>query len=137
MTLGTPSSGGLGQFDFLKSDVADFYDIDATTPSDQWISTTVYKVLVPAGYAYYLYGGMASRDANQAATVSVFNAADKEVLRLGTIAAAATVFSYPDSGAGSIMLPVKIPAGYYLKILFAGAQGAAAWASAYLLKVKT
>jgi len=135
MSEGGATAAGLSHKDLFSANIVDNYDIDATG-GGLWTSTTVYKVVTASGYANFLYGGMCSRDANQAATVSVFNAADKEVLRLGTIAAAATVFSYPDSGAGSIMLPVKIPAGYYLKILLAGAQGAAAWASAYMLSVR-
>ena len=120
---------------YVIPDVVDNYDIDATG-GGLWTDTTHYKVTVPAGYYYELYGGVCNRDANQAATTSVFNSADKEVLRLATTAAAATLFSYPDTGAGNLVLPVKIPAGYYVKITLAGAQGAAAFATCYVLSVK-
>lgn len=135
MSLTTPTVNGLAKTDLMRADIVDNYDIDATG-GGLWTDTTHYKVTVPAGYSYFLYGGIVLRDANQAATTGVFNAANKEVLRLATTAAAATLFSYPDTGAGNLVLPVKVPETYYIQATLAGAQGATAYGTCYVLKVK-
>jgi len=58
------------------------------------------------------------------------------VLRLGSLASATTILNYPDTNAGNLVLPVKVPAGYFIQTTYGGAQGAAAYETCYCLKVK-
>jgi len=126
--------GGLSSRDLLTADVVPNYDIDATA-GGLWTDTTHYKVTVPAGYCYFCYGGIIARSAAQTAITDVYDGTNI-VLRLGSLASATTVLNYPDTNAGNLVLPVKVPAGYFIQTTYGGAQGAAAYETCYCLKVK-
>ena len=135
MSLATPTVNGLARTDLMRADIVDNYDIDATA-GGLWTDTTHYKVTVPAGYSYFVFGGVIGRSAAQTAITDIYNAAGAIILRLGSLASATTVLNYPDSAAGNLMLPVKVKAGDYIQTTYGGAQGAAAWETCYVLKVK-
>jgi len=134
MSEGTATSGGLSPKDLMSAEIVTNYDIDATA-AGLWIDTTHYKVTVPAGYAYYVYGGIIARSAAQTAITDIYDGTNI-VLRLGSLASATTVLNYPDTNAGNLVLPVKVPAGYFIQTTYGGAQGAAAYETCYVLKVK-
>ena len=136
MTLGTPTTEGLGNRELMRADVVTNYSIDATQAAAPWPDTTHYKVIVPAGYAYYFYGGCFYRGVAATGISYVYDSGNHVVLALGSAASAASLASYPDSTLGNVMLPIKVEAGAYIQVTFNNAQNANSYASCYCLKVK-
>jgi hypothetical protein len=114
--------------------VVDNYDIDATG-GGLWTDTTHYKATVPTYKRWWLYGGVVNRDANQTCDVMVYNSANKIVLYLADQAAGTGISHYPDSTLAQVQMPIAIPAGGYVQATFGGAQGAAAYATCYVIEV--
>lgn len=112
------------------------YIVDATSNgagNDKWTSTTVQSYTVPARKVWMLYGGHVKRDTQTGTAtllVQVFNAADKLLLQLDTQANAAATTSYPNTAStAGFRFPMKLKAGWYVKITVGEAQGANASAT--------
>lgn len=112
------------------------YIVDATdngAGNDKWTSTTVQSYTVPTGKVWMLYGGIVIRDTSTGTAtllVQVFNAANKLLLQLDTQADAAATTSYPNTtSTAGFRFPMKLKAGWYVKITIGEAQGAAASAT--------
>lgn len=111
-----------------------YYIVDATDAAAgnaKWDSTTVQTYTVPDNRVWYFYGGSVLNSVDATVTVNLHDAADNIVLGLASIAApgAATRVQYPDSDIGYVHRPIKMQAGWYIKITMGAAQGAAATAT--------
>ena len=117
----------------------DMYIVDATatgTGNDKWDSTTVMEWEVPAGKKWLFIGGTVKNSADATVTVDLYNASDKVILGLASIAApGATVrVQFPDSDIGYVHRPIPMKAGDYVKMTMGAAQGAAAEANCLVLE---
>ena len=119
--------------------LVDNFIIDATDAgagNDKWTSTTVQSYTVPAGRRWTFFGGSVLNSADATVVVDMYNAADKIVLGLASIAApgAATRVQYPDADIGYVHRPITMGPGWYIKITMGAAQGAAAEATCVVLE---
>ena len=117
----------------------DNFIIDATDNgpgNDKWTSTTVQSYTVPAGRRWHFIGGGVKNSADETVVVDMYNADDKIVLGLATIAApgAGVRVQYPDADIGLVQRPVPMGPGWYIKITMGGAQGGAAEATCMVLE---
>ncbi|GAG94499.1 unnamed protein product, partial [marine sediment metagenome] len=101
-----------------------------------WTNTTHYRVTVPAGKRYWLYGGYCSRDNAATMKAFIYNAAGAYLMQLADWAAAAGGCHYPETAnVGNIVFPIPLDATDYLELVFNVAQGANAYATAIMLEV--
>lgn len=121
--------------------IKDFYIVDATdvgTGNDKWDSTTVMEWEVPAGYRWDFIGGTVKNSVDATVTVDLYNAADKVVFGLASIAApgAGARVQFPDSDIGYVHRPIPMFAGWYVKMTMGAAQGAAAEANICVIEYR-
>ena len=119
--------------------IVDNFIIDATdnaATNAKWTSTTVQDWTVPAGRTWYFYGGSVKNSVDHTVTVAIYNAADKIVYGIASIAApgAGVRVQYPDTDIGQVQLPIPMATGWYIKLTMGAAQGAAAEATCQVIE---
>jgi hypothetical protein len=125
--------------DFRGGVIKDLYIVDATdagTGNDKWDSTTVMEWEVPANRSWLFIGGTVLNSVDATVTVDLYDASDKVVLGLASIAApgAATRVQFPDSDIGYVHRPIPMATGWYVKMTMGAAQGAAAEANILIIE---
>lgn len=99
-------------------------------------STTDQTYAVPASTRWYFFGGVVNRDANETLTIYLQDSSTNNILQLASEAAGTGITAFPTTAStGNFVLPIVMDAGDIIQITFGGAQGAAAYASCYVLEV--
>ena len=112
----------------------DNYDIDATA-GGLWTDTTHYRVTVPAGYNYLLWGGYYKGNTADTVVITVANAADKPLFVLLDEANGSTGHYYPDPALMNLSVPLVLKAGDYIEALAGAAQDANAYATCVITPI--
>jgi len=111
----------------------DNYDIDATG-GGLWLSTTNYRVTVPANKRWFLIGGATFRDVSATLYISLRNSAGNELTRLDEVGAGTGYRVYPQS-TQQIGQPYILDAGEDINMTFGVAQGVTAFATCIVLEI--
>lgn len=112
---------------------------DDATSGTLWTSTTTFDVVVPTGKRWFVIGGQITRSDSDALTVRAYDTSDEIIFQIASQAAATGVTAWPDA-LGAVAVATAKPfyvldEGEYIRIYFAGAQGATAEASCVVLEV--
>ena len=121
--------------------ILDNFIIDATDAAAtnlKWTSTTVQDWTVPAGRRWAFIGGSVKNSVDATVVAAIYNASDKIVYQLASIAApgAGVRVQYPDSDIGYVHRPIPMAAGWYVKITMGAGQGATAEATCQVLEMQ-
>ena len=121
--------------------IRDYYVVDATDAAAgnlKWDSTTVMTWTVPDNFRWYFIGGTVLNSVDATVTVDMYDASDKVIYGLASIAApgAATRVQFPDSDIGYVHRPIPMGPGMYVKMTMGAAQGAAAEANILVIEIR-
>lgn len=112
------------------------YEKDATGGTTRWPDTTHYKVTVPPGKRWFVWGGVVNRDASQTVAIWVKDSSDNVLFQMAAYSAATGPTPYPiEVYVGKIVLPIPMDAGTYIEMIFGGAQSTAAYASCIVSEI--
>lgn len=115
------------------------YAVNATVATAWWISTTVYRAIVPAGKRWFVFGGSFNKDVSSTVTVAIYSKTPTLEQQLDVQAAAQYVGTWP-STVSTVAIQQRPPfwvldAGEYVQLTFGTAQGAGAYATCMALEV--
>ena len=100
-----------------------------------WLSTTLYKAIVPAAKRWFLFGGIINRNVNSTLTCRVWNASANAILGLASEAAGTGFTAYPNASYLGPRFPFPLDTGDNVQIAFGTAQDVGSYASCVVLEV--
>ena len=106
------------------------YEIYTGVSDTYWVDTTHYVVTVPADHIYLFWGGYLDGDAAGTINIYIKDASDNIIMGpMLTEADCRVGYGYPDPALIHVNMPIPLQAGWYVELLYGGAQGAGAFAS--------
>ena len=121
--------------DIYTAGIVTNYEIDATGATARWADTTHYTAIVPAGKRWFLWGGYQDGDAAQTVVGTIKDASDNILFAILSEADATVGYGYPDPALVHVNMPIPMSEGWYLELVYGGAQGAGAYASCVVSEV--
>ena len=121
--------------DVDSADIVTNYEKDATGATTLWPDTTHYVATVPTGKRWYLWGGYQDGDAAETIVITIKDEGDNLLFPLLSEADATVGYAYPDVAVLPLRRPIPMKTGWYLEIVYGGAQGANAYASCVVSEV--
>ena len=95
-----------------------------------WTSTTTYRVTVPPGKIYWLWGGYYKGNTADTVVILLADASDNPIVGpLLSEANGSTGHHYPDPALINIKWPIPLLAGWYIEATAGAAQDATAFSS--------
>jgi len=126
---------GIDPHSFYSKIPTSNYAEDATG-GGLWLDTTHYRVTVPTGKIYWLWGGYYKGNTANTVVISLADVDDNPLMGpLLSEANGSTGFHYPDPALVNLKMPLPLLAGWYIEAVAGAAQDATAYASCIVTEV--